>query len=82
MPASKSKKSPPPSKLTPRDACEVSDDVHTDRLLAYKPIISSEIKPDPRHLNTKGQVPTGRNVGKLTELLKMPRSVFCEVYAL
>lgn len=54
-------------------------DVHTDHLLAYKPIVSFEAKPDPPHLNTKGKAPSGRNVGKLAGLLKMPKGVFREV---
>ena len=57
----------------------VSDGVHLDRLLAYKPIISSEAKPGPARLNSKGKAPSGRNVGKLADLLKMPLDVFCEV---
>ena len=58
---------------------EVSDRVHLDRLLAYKPIVSPKAKSGPARLNTKGKAPSGRNVGKLTDLLKMPLDVFCEV---
>ena len=77
---STSGKSPPRSKLTPRcDVFEVSDNFHADRILVYKPIVSSEPKRDLPHLNTKGQAPSGRNVGKLTELLKVPPDVFREV---
>ena len=83
MSASNSGQSPPRSKLPVlrlrRDANDVSDDVHADRLLAYKPIVSSEAKPGPLHLNTKGQAPSGRNVGKLAGLLKMPPDIFREV---
>ena len=62
-----------------RDLSGVSDDVYTDRLLAYKPIVSPEAKPDPLHLNTKGKAHSGRNVGRLADLLKMPPDVFHEV---
>lgn len=83
MSASKSRKSPPRSKLTlnDREATCARRLISTiiDRLLAYKPIVSSEAKPDPPHSNTKGQAPSGRNVGKLMELLKMPPDVFREV---
>ena len=81
--SSKPGKSPPrskPSLRRPRgEAYEISDRIDIDRLLAYKPIISSDVKPDPPHLNTKGQAPSGRNVGKLEGLMKMPQDVFCEV---
>ncbi|KAF9781569.1 hypothetical protein BJ322DRAFT_1076985 [Thelephora terrestris] len=50
-----------------------------NRLLAYQPIVSSEAKPGPLHHNTKGQAPSGRNVGKLAGLLKMPPDVFREI---
>lgn len=57
-----------------------SDGVHSDRVLAYKPLVSSKAKPGPVRLNTKGKAPSGRNVGKLTDLLKMPLDVFYEVF--
>jgi len=83
MSESKSKKSPPPSKLsTPLTTATrrgMSDDIHSDRLLAYKPIVTPKVKPGPVRLNTKGKPPSGRNVGKLADLLKMPIDVFCEV---
>ncbi|KAF9644141.1 hypothetical protein BDM02DRAFT_3103424 [Thelephora ganbajun] len=83
MPKSKSKKSPPPSKLSfrrlRRDTCRVSNDVHTDRLLTYEPVVSSKIKRAPARLNTKGKAPSGRSVGKLADLLKMPLDVFYEI---
>lgn len=57
----------------------VSYGVHSDRLLAYKPIVSPKAKPAPTRSNTKGKAPSGRNVGKLADLLKMPLDVFYEV---
>jgi len=57
----------------------VSDDAHSDRLLAYKPIVSPDAKRGPVRLNTKGQAPSGRNVGRLADVLKMPLYVFHEV---
>ena len=58
---------------------DVSDDVRSDRLLAYKPFVSPDAKRGPVRLNTKGQAPSGRYVGKLADVLKMPLNVFCEV---
>ena len=80
---SASAESPSQSRLGLRrlqcDAHEMSHSVYTDRLLVYKPIVSAEAKLDPPHSNTKGQAPSGRNVGKLAGLLNMPQDVFCEV---
>ena len=55
------------------------DNIHSDRLLAYKPSVSPDAKRGPVRLNTKGQAPSGRNVGKLADVLKMPLDVFYEV---
>ena len=54
-------------------------DVPSDRLLTYKPFVSPDAKRGPVRSNTKGQPPSGRNVGKLTDVLKMPLDVFYEV---
>lgn len=68
----------PRSKLT-LSQLRILNDVHTDRLLTLKPIVSSEARPEPLHLNTRGQAPSGRNVGKLAGLLRMPVNIFGEV---
>lgn len=53
--------------------------LRSDRLLAYEPIISPNVKPSPARLNTKGKAPSGRNVGILADLLAMPLDVFYRV---
>jgi len=57
----------------------MSDGIHPDRLLAYTPIVAPNVKLGPMRNSTKGKAPSGRNVGKLADLLKMPLDVFCEV---
>lgn len=60
----------------------MSDSVHPDRLLAYRPVVSPNAKRGPIRINTQGMAPSGRNVGILADLVKMPLDVFCEVYTI